>query len=163
MEEDNAQKIVEMPQPPRGMVPDHLGQLFEALAKAQGEMEVAIKDSKNPFFKSNYADLCSVIKASRPHLSANGLSVLSFMAEVGGKTYFITRLGHSSGQFIDSIMPFQPPKQDIQTVGSYITYLRRYAYAALSGVAVSDEDDDGENAMDRKTIDRMEKLEKRKD
>ena len=45
MEEDNAQKIVEMPHPPRGMVPDSLGQLFEALAKAQGDMEVAIKDS----------------------------------------------------------------------------------------------------------------------
>ena len=46
-----------------------------------------------------------------------------------------------------SKMRILPAKTDIQSMGSYITYLRRYSYWALIGVTVSDEDDDGEVAM----------------
>ena len=53
-----------------------LGKLFEALAKAQMNMQVAKTDSVNPYFKSKYASLASVIKASRPCLSINGLCVV---------------------------------------------------------------------------------------
>ena len=51
-------------------------------------------------------------------------------------------------------MRIVPPKSDIQTLGSYITYLRRYSYATLVGIVTSDEDDDGEVAMiaDRKIL-----------
>ena len=36
---------------------ENVNELFTALSKAQAEIKGAIKDSSNPFFKSNYADL----------------------------------------------------------------------------------------------------------
>ena len=127
---------------------NELGKLFEALAKAQMEMEVAKEDSKNPFFKSSYADLASIVKASRPFLAKNGLAVLQrLIPDDNGQLNLYTRLCHASGQWMESRMAVSPPKQDIQTIGSYITYLRRYNYASIVGVVASEEDDDGETAM----------------
>lgn len=125
-----------------------LNKLMEALAKAQLEMDVASTDSVNPFFKSRYADLASVVKASRPVLAKNGLSVIQrTLTGEDGKVYMHARLCHASGQWIESIMEVRPPKADIQALGSHLTYLRRYLYSSLVGVVTSDEDDDGEVAM----------------
>ena len=124
-----------------------LGELFGALAKAQAAMETAGKDSANPFFKSRYADLSSIVKASRKALTSNGLCVVQTVRQVDGSQYLVTRLGHSSGQWMESRMEINPPKNDVQTIGSYITYLRRYAYASICGVVAADEDDDAEGAM----------------
>lgn len=136
---------VRQPQPSES---SELGKLFEALAKAQLEMEVAKTDSTNPFFKSSYADLSSIVKASRPFLAKNGLAVLQrIIPDSKGVLNLFTRLCHASGQWMESRMPVVPPKNDIQTIGSYITYLRRYNYASIVGVVASEEDDDGENAM----------------
>lgn len=124
-----------------------LGELFTALAKAQSKMEVAASNSTNPFFKSKYADLKSIVSSSRPFLSAEGLSVIQrVLTGEDGRLLLKTRLCHASGQWMESNMPILPPKPDIQTLGSYITYLRRYSYASIAGVVVSDEDDDGEKA-----------------
>ena len=125
---------------------EELDQLFTALAKAQMDMEVAKTDQSNPFFKSKYADLTSIVKASRPFLAKNGLAVIQRVLNGNGLT-LVTRLCHSSGQWMESKMPINPPKADVQSLGSYITYLRRYSYAALVGVVAAEEDDDGEVAM----------------
>ena len=126
-----------------------LEKLFVAIAKAQVEMEVAKTDSKNPFFKSKYADLASVVRASRSYLGANGLAVIQrILPNLKGEMCLYTRLCHVSGQWMESCMPVLPPKQDIQTIGSYITYLRRYNYASIVGVVAAEEDDDGEQAME---------------
>ena len=128
---------------------EELDQLFLALSKAQLEMEVASMDKKNPYFKSSYADLASIVKASRPFLAKNGLCILQRpLIDSDGKTYLYSRLAHSSGQWIEAMMPIIPPKSDIQSLGSYLTYLRRYLYSSLVGVVASDEDDDGEKVMD---------------
>ena len=132
---------------------ENLNELFTALAKAQEEMEIAKLDSTNPFFKTKYADLASVVKASRPYLSKNGICIIQRIAPNGnGARYLFTRLCHSSGQWMESKMQIDPPKNDIQSLGSYITYLRRYTYASIVGVVTSEEDDDGEGGMkeDRK-------------
>jgi len=126
---------------------EELQDLFCALAKAQEEMEVAKTENVNPFYKSKYADFNSVVKASRKCLTKNGLSVIQRVLTNGtDKMYLFTRLCHSSGQWIEAKMPINPPKTDIQSIGSYITYLRRYNYASIVGVATSD-DDDAEAAM----------------
>lgn len=126
-----------------------LSELFTALSKAQLEMEVAKTDSTNPFFKSKYADLASVVKASRPYLAKNGLSIIQRVIPNGnGVLNLYTRLCHASGEWMESRIPILPPKQDIQTLGSYISYLRRYSYASMACVVAADEDDDGENAME---------------
>jgi len=127
-----------------------LEKLFTSLAKAQIEMLPAKPESSNPFFKSKYADLASIVKSSRKALGNNGLSVIQRIVRNGsaGMT-LLTRLCHASGQWIESSMTVNPPKQDIQSLGSYLTYLRRYTYSSIVGVVVSGEDDDGEAAIGR--------------
>jgi len=119
-----------------------------ALAKAQSEMSVAGLNKTNPYFKSSYADLQAIIAASRPALTKNGLSVsqqITFDQE--GLSTLTTILFHASGQWILSKARITPLKNDIQSVCSYVTYLKRMCYAALIGVVTGDEDDDGEAAV----------------
>jgi hypothetical protein len=126
----------------------NLGKLYEALAKAQLEMQPAKTSSNNPFFKSKYADLAEVVRASRSALAKNGLAVMQYVkATEEGKSLLCTRLGHTSGQWIESSIPIRSEKPGIQGFGSNLSYLRRYMYGALVGVVSSGEDDDGEMAM----------------
>ena len=126
-----------------------INELAGALSKAQGEMQAAIKDKVNPFFKSSYADLGSVWDAARPVLSKHGLCVLQTTELVAeGKIVMVTTLAHTSGQWVKSFLPLNPAKNDSQGVGSALTYLRRYSLSAIVGV-VCDEDDDGETAVGR--------------
>lgn len=123
-------------------------ELFSALAKAQGEFKVAGLSKENPYFKSKYADLTDLIKASRPALSKNGLSVIQKVIQnETGSDFLHTILQHSSGQWTDSKVKIVPPKADIQSYGSHRSYLKRYEYGSLIGVVSADEDDDGEMAV----------------
>jgi hypothetical protein len=125
-----------------------LNELFAALAKSQAEMQIAGLHAENPYFKSRYADLATIVRVSRPYLTKNGLSVIQkVLTNPEGQSILHTILGHSSGQWLETQMRIVPAKNDVQTLGSYITYLRRYSYAALVGVVSSDEDDDGERAV----------------
>lgn len=125
-----------------------INELATALAKAQGAMKTADLNRQNPYFKSRYADLMSVVNASRQALSLNGLSVVQdILSHDDGQSVLHTILLHTSGQYIESRMRIVPPKNDIQTISSYTTYLKRMAYSSLVGVVTGDEDDDGETAM----------------
>jgi hypothetical protein len=128
-----------------GRIPDR-AKLYESLAKAQLEIKLAQRDSENPYFKSKYANLGSVIEASRPALAKNGLCVFHRQELTPeGQSILICTLAHSSGQYVDSRFRVVPAKNDIQSLGSYMTYLRRYSYVAICGLA--DTDDDGEAAV----------------
>lgn len=125
-----------------------LKDLFCALAKAQSEMQMADTNSENPYFKSKYADLGEIIRASRPSLTKNGLSVLQqIITNDDGQSILHTILAHSSGQWIASKMRITPPKADIQSLGSYLTYIARYSYSRLVCIGIGENDDDGEVAM----------------
>ena len=134
-----------------------LSKLTEALSKAQKEIKGAIKDSQNPFFHSVYADLASVWDACRTPLADNGLAVIQITKTIEGKLYLETILSHVSGESISGFYPINPMRQekekgwitseDPQALGSALTYARRYALAAIVGVAP--EDDDGEAAVGR--------------
>ena len=127
-----------------------INELATALAKAQGMMQTAKKDSSNPFFKSVYADLASVWEACRQALSTNGLCVIQTTDNDNGSVIVITTLVHAGGQWIRGKLRIKPVKDDPQGTGSAITYARRYALAAIVGVAPDEsEDDDGEGAMGR--------------
>ncbi len=124
---------------------ENICDLAIALAKCQGEMEPAVKDSLNPHFKSRYADLNSVWSACREPLSKNGLSVVQTMETINEKLFLHTLLLHSSGQWIRSTMPVVTAKNDAQGIGSGLSYARRYSLSAICGI--SQDDDDGEAAM----------------
>lgn len=133
---------------------ENIKQLASALSKAQGDMKAAIKSNDNPFFKSKYADLSSVWDACRDALSSNGLSVTQIprMAKIDNESKFCleTTLLHLSGEWMSGLYPINPVKNDPQGTGSAITYARRYALAAMVGVAQAD--DDGKGASKSPTI-----------
>lgn len=126
---------------------ESLNEILSALSKFQGELDNASKGKQGHGYK--YADLAECINTAKPVLAANGLSVtqLLSMNDIGEQT-IITMLGHSSGQFISSECKIANAKlqggagsNPVQVLGSAITYMRRYAYAAIIGLA--QEDDDG--------------------
>lgn len=118
-----------------------IGDLAAALAVAQGEITGALKDSANPFYKSRYADLASVWDACRTSLSKNGLAVVQVAStSETGAAVITTTLAHKSGQWIRGSISLMPVKADPQGMGSALTYARRYALAAMVGVAQVDDD-----------------------
>jgi hypothetical protein len=119
--------------------------LASALCKAQWAMGGATKESNNPFFKSSYADLGSVVKAIKEPFSDNGLSYVQFPIEEHGRIGVETILMHISGEYMSSSFTVQLSKQDAQGAGSAITYCRRYALQAIAGIP--SEDDDGNGAV----------------
>jgi hypothetical protein len=127
---------------------ESISKLAPAILKAQKSMGNAIKDSKNPFFKSSYADLNAVREACMPALNDNGISVLQTTLNVDNRAYVRTTLLHESGEFISSDTEILTSKaNDAQGYGSGISYARRYGLQAL--VCLGSADDDGEGAMGR--------------
>lgn len=123
-----------------------IGKLALALAKAQAELKNAHKDKTNPFFNSSYADLASVWDACREPLTKNELSVTQPLSmDPQGRIILTTILMHSSNEWIASQCPVISKAQDPQAIGSAITYFRRYALSAITGVSPA-EDDDGNAA-----------------
>lgn len=144
---------------------EQINELAAAMAKAQAEIGTAHKDRANDFFRSKYADLASVWDACRAPLSKYGLSIIQSPSAEGVNVTVVTVLLHTSGQWIEStlsVVAALPPSKDKsgkpidppptaptpQSVGSAITYARRYALQSMIGVAP--DDDDG-NAASGKT------------
>lgn len=119
-----------------------LNELATALSIAQGKIQNPSKDSSNPFFKSKYADLATVLESVRPVFSEHDLSVVQMPFNDGSNLGVTTRLMHKSGQWLeDSVsLPLQVKKNMAQEAGAVVTYLRRYALAALAGIYQDDPD-----------------------
>jgi hypothetical protein len=119
-----------------------------ALLRAQKNMGNASKDSKNPFFKSNYANLNSVREVAHPALNAEGVVILQPTLTIDGKNYVRTLLLHESGEYLGSDTEIICAKQnDPQAYGSAISYSRRYGLQSLMSIGA--EDSDAEGAMNR--------------
>ena len=126
--------------------------LVSALIKAQHEIDNAHKDAKNPFFKSNYATLESVIEAVKQPLLDNGvLFVQKSSISVDGVNIETCFYGH--GEEIQTGQLHVPAdKQDPQGYGSALTYARRYSLAMACGIGAgikveaTGADDDGNKA-----------------
>lgn len=123
--------------------------IASALVKAQQKMGNAVKDAKNPFFKSSYADLNSIREAVMPALAEVGIGVFQPTVVVGGKQYIRTLLLHESGEYLSADTEVVVAKQnDPQALGSAMSYARRYGLQAFLNCGTAD--DDGEGAMNRK-------------
>lgn len=130
---------------------NQINELAAALAKAQGQITGALKDSSNPYFKSKYADLASCWDACRKQLSDNGLSVIQTTdVAADGTPMVVTTLAHSSGQWIRGFLPVKAKDDGPQAQGSGITYARRYALAAIVGLAQIDDDAEAAQGRDKK-------------
>jgi len=118
-------------------------EIAAALVAAQGEFGAAIKDSANPAYRSKYADLSSCIEATQKALNKNGIAVLQAPQLDGQMVTITTRLQHKSGQWYESDLTLpavQRDRFDAQSVGSAITYGRRYSLQAILNLATADDD-----------------------
>jgi len=122
------------------------GELFKAFSSFQGELDNASKGKQGHGYK--YADLAECINTAKPFLAKHGLGVSQMlgMSDTGKQT-LITMLTHSSGQYmssefvmVDAVLAGGSGKNPAQVLGSAITYQRRYAYAAIIGLAQEDDD-----------------------
>ena len=129
---------------------ESIAALAAALSKAQASITGALKDSANPFFKSKYADLASCWDACRKPLTDNGLAVIQTIKAGEGRAVLVTTLCHASGEWIKSYCPILTKDDSPQGQGSGITYARRYALAAMVGLAQID--DDAEAAQGRHKV-----------
>jgi hypothetical protein len=140
---------------------DTLGKLFGALAKAQGEMQPAEKDSVNEFFSTNakparYASLGSVWKSCRGPLAKHGLCVIQVTRGLKTAIEVETTLGHESGEWIAETLRMPAVVVDRygkeifspQTMKSAGTYAKRTSLEGVAGVAAED-DDDGQAASEQ--------------
>lgn len=117
-----------------------IAKLAPALVAAQAEVQHAIKDSKNPHFKSTFASLESVIDAIKPVYARHGLTVVQLPGWQDGLATVETIVLHESGEWISGVAAAPLQKPDPQGVGSALTYLRRYSLAAVGGIAQVDDD-----------------------
>lgn len=153
MQESNAQAQPGITKKPvQSWRSESIAKLSTALAKAQAEFpniekkKTAEIRSDKGSYSYKYADLADVIAATRPSLSKNELAVLQIIRHEDGKQILQATLTHSSGEWIQSEIEI-PRWGTPQILGSLLTYLRRYLYTAILGVA-ADEDDDGRGAGD---------------
>jgi len=127
-----------------------LTKISPALVKAINAIEGVKKGADNPFFKSKYANLESVIEAAHGALEANGLAVMQGPGPMDGNCITLTtRLIHESGEWIETDFSLPAGKMDPQAAGSAITYARRYSLMAM--LCIPAVDDDGEASMPRTT------------
>jgi hypothetical protein len=119
-----------------------LTELAEALTAAQNEFEAVEKTAANPFFKSSYADLPSIIESTAPVLHKHGLSIVQMVGfdPETGNDMLTSRLLHTSGQWIESSMRLFLTKNDPQGQGSAVSYARRYQIQSMLNLRTVDDD-----------------------
>ncbi len=121
-------------------------ELAKALLAVQSQLQPALKDAENPFTRSSYATLNSVMDTCRASLLATGILMTQFPvpAETGHLGLASKLIHAESGQWHSSLAVVPLPKADPQGYGSAQTYARRYALCAMLDIVT--EDDDGEGA-----------------
>ena len=124
---------------------DNMKPFYEAFNKMQADLKGALADSKNPFFKSTYANLESVIGVARQPMADNGLAFSQSPDKTG--TLLVTKFVHESGAFIKGYFPLTPKDKGPQGFMSALTYARRGALSSMLGIHATD--DDGNEANER--------------
>lgn len=127
--------------------------LAEALAVLQGQLPGVAKDhtarvtsqKTGKTHTYDYADLLDVSEAILPLMSALGLSFVAMptLIEQGFVLNYI--LKHVGGDQVEGFYPL-PSSGSPQEIGTAITYARRYALCAVTGLAPGGDDGDAASA-----------------
>lgn len=125
-------------------------EIFKAFHNAQREFPTIPKSGYNPHFKSSFSTLEDYEQHCGPILHEHGIAWSQPQTIHEGQFVIVTLLLHVSGQWMKSIIPIQPEKMGPQPVGSYITYMRRYALSSILGVSGSEDDDGNSNTVEDK-------------
>ena len=106
------------------------------LFNLQQEIGTISKDAKNPFYKSRYFDINSLIKQLQPLLKKHRLLLLQPIED--DMVYSKLICVDGTGGVISALK--LPEMNDPQKLGSCITYYRRYTLASLLGLQAVDDD-----------------------
>lgn len=123
---------------------------FHAMNAFRAEAIEIVKTKKVAFKDTAYkhATLADVVAATTPALSKHGLSHRWETKQDGGLitvSCIITHeLGHSERTMLTAAPDTSGSKNSIQAIGSTVTYLQRYTFTAITGLAAKDQDDDGQ-------------------
>ena len=123
--------------------------LIKALIAAKKEFTAAKKSGNNPFFNnSSYSTYEDVLDCSQDALLKHGIYFTHILNYLDNKQFMTTKLWHTSGQSVESVMELKTMKPDMQALGSAVSYAKRYSLGALLSIA-SEEDDDANKASDK--------------
>jgi hypothetical protein len=125
---------------------DSRKEMVKALIGFQKDIGSIKKTKSNPFFNSKYADLASILEIIRPALEKNGLAIAQQCKVIDSHNVLITELLHVSGFSLESEYILEPVKDDPQSMGSAMTYARRYCLLAILNISPDDDDDDANTA-----------------
>jgi hypothetical protein len=124
---------------------------YEKLSAVKAEVGRISKDNSNPFFKSKYFDVNSLLLHVEPIIQKNGLLLLQPIQDNLVKSIILDTNGFS----IESAIVL-PELNDPQKLGSAITYYRRYTLQSL--LALQAEDDDANLASKKVEVKAEEEL-----
>jgi len=120
---------------------------MDKILRIQSEIGALSKTEENPFFKSKYFDINSLIAQLQPLLEKYGITVIQPLGTVDNKAALATIVMDGEKEICHSVVPL-PDLQDPQKMGSAITYYRRYALQSL--FLLQSEDDDANHASTKK-------------
>jgi len=128
----------------------------EKFRDLQQEIGAIKRDSENPFYKSKYFDINSLIRELLPLLKKHGLILFQPLGHLDGKTTLTTELKEVDGDGSVDSTCILPENNDPQKMGSIITYFRRYSIQSL--LLLHSEDDDGNSvAQENREVEQWKK------
>lgn len=131
-------------------------ELDNAFAKAQAKFLIPEKD-KTGNRGHQYSSVEALLKAVLPALNEYGISLKQPIVQEEEEFYLITRIKHN-GQFEQSkillVVDDKQPNGFNQTLGSSITYQRRYALSSFLGIGGADDNDP--DAVDARNVPKTE-------
>jgi len=125
--------------------------IWKAMMDFRGKVDQVERTSKNEFLSYKYANINNIIDTIKPVLYELGMGYVQTVQYVDGIDLLNTRiyLVNHPEEFIESNIRLVMAKEDSQSLGSSITYNRRYALWSMFSLEVHD--DDGERATQTKT------------
>ncbi len=129
---------------------EQLAKLYGALATSQGAFlpidknkTVTIQPREGRAYSFAYADLSTLITATRPALSANGLAVMTPIVRCENEqmSKVLCIIAHADGARIVATFCFTP-NGDMKTLAGTQTYLKRYSYSSMLCLAADSDADD---------------------
>jgi len=136
---------------------DKTDQINAALAKAQGDYPTINTNRNNRFLFNQYTDLDGILRAVRPALSVNGLSITQQTKIDDDKTILVTTLRHESDQFIQTRSRIIPSKNDVQAYASNLKAMKRHDIMSLLNITIMEDIDDDDGELDMETV-RQERI-----
>ena len=133
-------------------------ELFKALGQFREQVSAVKKDADNPFYKSKYADLNSILEVIKDPLKQSWIAISHNCKHTESGFIVVTTLAHiESGEHIESEFPVFWNKP--QEIWSSMSYARRYNLLALLDIPT--EDDDGQKANEAPRIQKEVQQEKK--